>query len=244
MPETRTQKDKQEHMIDSLYKLITEKSDAIQNSIDQQNSDILSIRDVVIKNLQDENAALKSRIASLEERVENMESESIKTGKNSYQNDQYLRQNNIEIDGIPNEITDDQLEPTVKQVLYKIGVNLFEIEDCHRLKERRDTGVKTTIVRFVNRRASKAALKNKKKLRGASFENMDSKKIFISDNLNSYYKNIAAKCRRLKKRGLITNTWTNGGLVLIKTLEEKDILISHQSVLDKLFPNITNYFEE
>ena len=159
-----------------------------------------------------------------------MEKDIIVTTRNCFSNDQYMRQNNIEIDGIPNEISDPkQLENTVEEILRSINVNLYELEDCHRLRERRDTGVKTNIVRFVNRKACKAALKNRKMLPNININGLDSTKLFINENLNWYYKNIAAKCRRLKKHSLILDTWTTGGLVKIKFKNGKDMIINHQS---------------
>ena len=87
-----------------------------------------------------------------------------------------------------------------------------------------------------------AALKNKKKLRDLKIEGIDGKNLYININLNWYYKNLAAKCRRLKQTGMIQETWTPRGLVKIKLLDGKDVLVNHQSVLDELFPDFI-YFD-
>ena len=124
-------------------------------------------------------------------------------------NNQYGRRNNIVISGIPNEVSDEQLEEKVKEVLSKAGIDKIldnDIEACHRLPATRNNKNKKTIVRFVNRKKSEKCLKNKKKL---SSLNMDSvnfpkeTKIFISENLNRHFSKIAWECRKLKRERLI-----------------------------------------
>ena len=65
--------------------------------------------------------------------------------------DQYSRRNNIVIQGIPQSVKSKDLEDKV--------INVLDIEACHRLGDSRKT-----IVRFVNRKHSFEALKNKKSL--------------------------------------------------------------------------------
>ena len=166
--------------------------------------------------MQEENAALRQRIETLGDKVAFIESdivtlkgEHIASPRNSFSNDQYMGQNYIEIEGIPKKIDGKNLESTVSEILRQLNVHLFEFEDCHRLplnKRKKDKGViQTIIVRFINSRACKAVLKN----------GIDSTKLYINDNLNYYYRNLAAKCRRFKKQKLILDTWTTSGLVKI-----------------------------
>lgn len=66
---------------------------------------------------------------------------------------------------IPDIVQDDQLEGTVKSILYGINVNLDvnDNEDCHRVgKSDLKTKSKKTNVRLVNRKYCKKALLNKK----------------------------------------------------------------------------------
>lgn len=71
---------------------------------------------------------LENKVATIEGEIGTLNDDHIASSKNTFSNDQYMRQNNIEIEGMPNEIGDDVLES------------------------------KVTIVRFINRRACKAAL--------------------------------------------------------------------------------------
>ena len=74
--------------------------------------------------------------------------------------DQYSRRNNLDIQGIPDSVSDDQLEEKIIEILYQINVKIdkFDIEDCHHMCKSK----KTTIVRFVNRKNCKAILEKKK----------------------------------------------------------------------------------
>ncbi len=53
----------------------------------------------------------------------------------SYARQQYGRRNNIEINGIPNDVKDSSLEGKVVDILTKVGVDVSsdDIEACHRL---------------------------------------------------------------------------------------------------------------
>ena len=50
---------------------------------------------------------------------------------------QYLRRNNIELHGIPDDVDDDELEDKMREIGEIIGVNIKhrDLEACHRLKK-------------------------------------------------------------------------------------------------------------
>ena len=68
------------------------------------------------------------------------------------------------------------------------------------------------------------------------------KNIYINENLSKYNKSLSAKCRRLKKKHKINDTWVSNGLVRIKLMDNSIKIISHQNDLDLLFQNFV-YFE-
>ena len=53
--------------------------------------------------------------------------------------DQYSCRNNFEISGIPQFVSDNQLEEKVVDILNAIDVNITwnKIEDCHRLEKKK-----------------------------------------------------------------------------------------------------------
>ena len=70
--------------------------------------------------------------------------------------DQYNRCNNLDIQGIPDSVSDNQLEEKVTEIFNQINVKIdkFDIEDCHCMGKLK----KTTIVCYVNRKNCKAIL--------------------------------------------------------------------------------------
>ena len=68
----------------------------------------LNLKDVIIKNLQEENQSLRKKVSDLESKVISLESD-----HNSLE--QYGRRNNIEISGILDTVPDQNLEQKVSK---------------------------------------------------------------------------------------------------------------------------------
>ena len=119
---------------------------------------------------------MKEKIISLESKSNSVE--------------QYCQQNNMESNGIPNSISDDNLESTVINVLSKatnVHVTADDIETCHRIgKSKRNS--KKTIVHFINRKHCKCALVNRKKLKSFNSESigLPNVKLHFNENLTEY----------------------------------------------------------
>ena len=196
------------------------------------------------------------KIAVLEKDMHYTSKQLEETQRLAYSTDQYLRSMNVEISGIPHELDEDledvviglvnQLckEPGKPHDDTELDIGRFDIQACHRLKSKNKDGVQNTIVRFINRKVCENLHSNKSKLKtfkskelGFSVTN-----IFINENLNKYIKELSAKCRRLKKKGLINDTWVSKGIVKIKSNDNSIRSITHQNDLEKLFPNFV-YFE-
>ena len=121
--------------------------------------EILNLKDVIIKNLQIENQRLQTRLNDLENRVLSLEI----SGNHL---EQYGRRHNLEITEISDDISDENLEVKVIEVLNEIQVDVSrsDIEACHRIGKSKNSS-KKTIVRFINRKYAKKALLNRKSLR-------------------------------------------------------------------------------
>ena len=92
------------------------------------NESIMSIKNTIINALKEENLKLQNKIKKLEDQL-------LEINQKSNHLDQYNRRNNLEIQGIPANITDDELERKVIDIfscLY-IEVKGSDIEDSHRL---------------------------------------------------------------------------------------------------------------
>ena len=113
---------------------------------DQMNKSISILREHVIDKLIEENAKLQDRLNLMEDRVQKLET--VLADSN-----QYSRKNNIELSGIPNNVSDEDLEDKCLELLNKIVVipiTSAEIDACHRLPTRE--GTKPVIIRFLGRK--------------------------------------------------------------------------------------------
>ena len=183
---------------------------SLNSRFDALHNEFLNLKDVVIQRLQDDNTRLKERIAVLEKRVEDAET-------HSYLLEQYGRRNNVEIEGISDSISDENLESKVIDILAEIDVNVEskDIEACHRIGK---SSPKRSIVRFVNRKVCKSALKNRKKLRSVDANKLGlprTSKVFINENLSPYFSKIAFNCRKLKRAGKIMKVYSHEGIIHI-----------------------------
>ena len=138
--------------------------------------------------------------------------------------EQYRRCNNVEIEGISDSISDENLESKGIDILAEIDVNVEskDIEACHRIGK---SSPKRSIVRFVNRKVCKSTLKNRKKLRSVDANILDllrTSKVFINENLSPYFSKIAFNCRKLKRAGKIMKVYSHEGIIhIVRTLQDK-----------------------
>ena len=82
------------------------------------------------------------------------------------ENEQYSRRENLIISGIPENVSQDVLEPKVLQILETISLSItsYEIAACHRLKKHKSSFPAHAIVRFTNRKAVEFCLTNRERL--------------------------------------------------------------------------------
>ena len=110
---------------------------------------------------------LLNRIEVLEERCDDFNKKQYILEKKVAANNQYTRINNIEMNGIEEEIPHEDLLPTVIRIINQINVpvNYHDIEACHRLyKKTNEKGPAKVIVRFFDRKNASRCHKNKKNL--------------------------------------------------------------------------------
>ena len=169
------------------------------------NKELLNLKDVIIKDLQLENQRLRMKVKNLENKVMPLEI-------NGNHLEQYGKRNNLEITGIPDDVSDENLEEKVIHVLSEIQVNVSgsDIKACHRIgKSKNSSKKKTTIVQFINRKHAKKALINRKGLTNINKYSLSlsgSNNIFINKNVTPMNNKIAFHCKKLKRNGQIDKT--------------------------------------
>ena len=150
---------------------------------------------------------MQNRVGKLESQVRLLEDALVNNEIKINNADQYSRRNNIVIQGIPESVKSKDLEDKIINVLDKVNAKVTKnhIEACHRLGDSRKT-----IVRFVNRKYSFEALKNKKILMSVDLTSIGLDKntnLFLSLNLSNYNNKIAFHCRKLRRKRLIDSTY-------------------------------------
>ena len=101
----------------SDYDPLVKLEEDIINSINNLKEEIVNLKDIVIKRIQDENEKLRAKCNTLVKKMVTLEQK-----LNSLW--QYGRRNNFVLSGIPENITDNQLENTVESILSDIRVNI------------------------------------------------------------------------------------------------------------------------
>ena len=203
-----------------------------------------------INELEKENAALQKRITELEsseenhvKRMDGQYEKLIQMETELWRLDQYGRRNNLEVDGIPENVKQEDLEDTAIKIFAEIGVQIKkrDIEACHRLSKRPGRkGPRKTILRFVNRKKISNIYQQKKGL-----QELDSKKlglgnsrIYVNSNLNRHFCRLFWNARKLLKDGKVNSVWYATECIKIRVAEDSDpLVVTHQSGLDRLFPD-------
>ena len=210
----------------------------IAEKLEQAMMDITSIQRTV-EELRHQNIQLEATLAvtksvndQLVKRVEDLE-------RQTNANAQYSRRECLEISGIPKEVSNDDLEGKVRDILHEIDVNVPSecIEACHRLKSNN-----RTIIKFSNRKDCIKALSNRKKLKKVDKDKLgfsEDDKIYMNESLCPEYRFLFWKCRVLAGCNKIFSYWTYNGTIKI-TLSEggKIYAITHVNDLKTLFPDI------
>ena len=134
-----------EDAIANLQSDLSEKITNLTTEVRSTKGEVINSKDVTIVRLQDEKELLRSKCNKLENSFLGI----------IHQVKQYGRRNNIIISGIPEDISDNDLES--KDV--DVDINSSDIQACHRIgKPDRRTASKKTIVRFINSKYCKKVL--------------------------------------------------------------------------------------
>ena len=137
---------------------LTKVEENIMSTMNCLKEEIINLKDIVIKRLQEEKKKLREKCSKLENDVVSNES-----SVNALE--QYGRRNNIVVSGIPGHVSERDLEETVISVLSDIEVNVSadDVEACYKIgRPDRNKSKKIIIVRFLNRKHCKKALLNRR----------------------------------------------------------------------------------
>ena len=156
---------------------------------------------------------------------------------------QRARDNNIEFQGISDNVVDENLEGTVISILEVMGINIIEgdIQGCHRLPKRKGNLYNPVITKFMNRKIPIDIMKLKTRLSSIDFERINlpcDSNIYVNLNLSPPFSELDYFARKLKKEGKVQIVNTSNSYVQLKLLNGSYSKITHINDLKVLFPDI------
>ena len=158
--------------------------------------------------------------------------------------EQYTRRDNLIISGIPDSISQSELEFKVLEILNRIGldsVTSFDISACHRLfKKRGDRFPAKTVVRFTNRKIVEYCMFNKDKLNEVSDKLKMNLRFF--ESLCESNEEVIKMCKELHNYEFIKEYKVlRGSIRVTKPNETKQYKINHPDNLYKIFKDFYDY---
>ena len=155
-------------------------------------------------------------------------------------NEQYSRRECLEITGVPESVTDNDLEVKVLKLLEKIDVEIVEvhpdhIEACHWIKSNAEL---KKVIKMTQRKDTDKIRRAKKKQKDLDLSSIGiNSAVYINDSLCRYYKNLWAKCKKLWLNKFIHGFWTSNGSIRLELTETGNVrVITHDVDLEELFP--------
>ena len=197
-----------------------------------------SLDDEIIS-LRDELKKYSNRISDLEYTIDEQIDNIYVLEKQLNRLDQYGRRENVEIVGIPNEVTDRNLETEVLKILRIIGLNHiqhFNIVACHRVGSKDRYGRRNTIVRFLNRKDAIQCLRSKRNL--FKCQTIGYNNLYVVENLCPAFKSIYDQLKELKDGGVIKQVWTYNGIINYKQSDneqEKPVKLFHENEVENIY---------
>ena len=198
-----------------------------------------------------QNQELNDEITNLKNELKEKNDLIVQIEKDVIDLQQYIRRNNVEIHGIPDNVEQKDLEKKVIEVCSALNVHIKkqDIEACHRLEGKtKGNAPKKTIVRFVNRKVCDDLHRNKKVLKDGGNRNvrrkfhnlgMNHATTFINNNLCPYNKFLWGKCKQLHTAKLIDKFWVFNGHIFINddlNQNNRGTKITHFNELKQNFP--------
>ena len=149
---------------------------------------------------------------------------------------QYLRRDTLEINGIPNSVSDDGIEDEVIEILKeaKVNVNRQNIKKSDVQAAHRKGKKGTVIIKVVNRKFVRAALLSKRNLKGSKRYG-DRTALFINDSFIPEFGFFNYLTRRAHKENKIFKYKVRNGVNYVQLEENsKFVEIGHANDLSNI----------
>ena len=192
----------------------------IAQMVDNIISGVVDGLKATISSLEKENRSLKTRVASLEARVDAAE--------------QYSRRNCLRVAGVPensSENIDDYVVDMAKAIGVDISVN--DIERSHRVGKPRAPGrrPRDIIVKFVSYRVRRRVYAARTLTKTKGFMG-----VYVNEDLTKSRNELIGKARRMVKLKYIKSAWSSDGTILVRLGDEAVHRITSEDDLAQFGP--------
>ena len=202
--------------------------------------------DTALTNINKELTELRNKFTKLESDLaiskninSKLSSQLTKVERKRWANEQYSRRECLEISGIPDIISQNDLESKVCDIFRECDVDIdpVNIEACIRLKL--NHWPKKVIVKLARRKDASKILEEKKKLKTNDLSQRGfppNTIVFINESLCSYYRFLSSECKKLwPKKSIVSFCISNGSIRIQENESFPAILVSHINDLAKRF---------
>lgn len=209
------------HLEDELGKSVDSCHDKIADLIKiiEEQSKTLKDYEKNFETLKQENVDLNLKVIHLESKVDELE--------------QYSRTNCLEINGIPEEKSENMIE-LVKKIGNFLEVPLSEddVDVCHRLGVNQEERHRGIIIKFVRRSMKEEFIRKRKIKRNFNshdigFTDRPNNVIYINESLSQPRRRILNEARALKKDKQYSFVWVKNGRIFLRKSEgDKAIVLT------------------
>lgn len=231
-------KDSLEQNFDLDERSLRTEIDEIKKSMDLM-SKCLDDANGRLKSTNRENKALKKENEELRSRVHALETDLTTSQDELLKSEQYTRNKNVEIKGIPQEPAEN-LSDILKKLGEAVGEALSpgDVDVCHRVRTKDDTKT-NIIVQFQSREKRDQFLEKARKMRlkndllGSECDDP----IYINEHLCPAMKRLLGMAGARKREHAWKFVWVKNGVIFARRTEKSQIIrINRESDLDKICP--------
>ena len=188
--------------------------------------------------LDDRRKEMDKSVKDNTELLVHIQEELVRLERNITTTNQYCRRENLIIDGIPDYVSQANLENVCLEIIHGIGflpVGNYEVVGCHRLKKTENDATAPTIIRFINRKVPEFCKRNKWRLKTLDYYSWN---LSFREDLCVANQAIYTQCEDLKRRGYLKKVFTHNGFVKVAVDQERPMKLSHMKDVSDLFPDI------
>ena len=191
--------------------------------------------------LDDRRKEMEKSANDTSELLQHIQEELVRLERNITTTNQYSRRENLIIDGIPDYVSQSNLENVCLEIIHGIGflpVGHYEVVGCHRLKKTENDTTAPTIIRFINRKVPEFCKRNKWRLKTFNYYNWN---LSFREDLCLANEAILTQCEDLKRRGYLKKVFTHNGFVKVAVDQERPMKLSHMKDVSDLFPDLQSF---